>query len=146
MIIMDQIDTVWVVEQGSYSDYRVVGVFTEKRYAQVIADQVNKIGADEATVAEWPLNPCIEDLNAGRVQFNVRMQRDGTVEDVTPREFLKCENTTVAIWQRTRVLIYAGTGVPDCLTACVWATDQQHAVKIVNERRAQMIAQGAWPV
>jgi len=32
---------VWVVEEGEYSDYRVVGVFSSKENAQLIADAVN---------------------------------------------------------------------------------------------------------
>jgi len=32
----------WVVEQGEYSDYRVVGVFTSKANAQVVADAINR--------------------------------------------------------------------------------------------------------
>jgi hypothetical protein len=37
-----------------------------------------------------------------------------------------------------------GKGIPDALQADVWAKNEQHAVKIVNEKRAQMIANGEW--
>lgn len=33
--------TIWVVEQGEYSDYRVVGVFSSQESAQVVADKLN---------------------------------------------------------------------------------------------------------
>jgi hypothetical protein len=37
--------TVWVIEQGSYSDYRVVGVFTSRENAKRVADAI--IGAED---------------------------------------------------------------------------------------------------
>lgn len=137
---------VWVVEQGEYSDYRVVGVFSSRENAQLVADAINgeRVACD-ATVAEWLMDPAVADLNAGRRPFVVHMLRDGTVE--------RCEAWQITgyelagkfdIWRRSEALAYAGTDKPDCLSATVWATDAEHAVKIVNEKRVQMIASGEW--
>lgn len=145
---MEKQKTVWVVEHGRYSDYRVVGVFSSKRNATLVADAIN--AGDNwsagATVDEWPIDPAVDALNAGHSQFIVTMRRDGTTE--------RCEKWEtssyyiaghVEIWRRSTAPAYAGTGVEDCLSATVWAKDEAHAVKIVNEKRVQMIASGEWP-
>lgn len=137
--------TVWVIEAGSYSDYRVVGVFTSEKNAQLVADYCNRPGSygDKATVAEWSLDPIVAELNAGRRQYNVCMLRDGTVERCNENEGGSYDlEGSVSIWQRTKAPAYAGKGVPDAMTATVWAKDSKHAVKIVNEHRAQWIAAG----
>jgi len=73
--------TVWVVEQGEYSDYRVVGVFTTEARAKAVADMVNgPERAYDASVSEWPLDPGSEDLEMGRSMYLVRMLRDGTID------------------------------------------------------------------
>lgn len=137
--------TVWVVERGSYSDYHVVGVFSTREHAQRIADLVNTY-YDEATVAEWPMDPAISDLMAGRRQYRVLMLRDGAVEG----DVLACEidphvlGESVRIWPRSSAPAYIGKGVPDCLDATVWATDATHAVKIANEHRVRFIEAGEW--
>lgn len=55
--------TVWVIEQGSYSDYRVVGVFSSEANAKFIADAINVAESyDKATIAEWSLDPAVDEL------------------------------------------------------------------------------------
>lgn len=139
--------TVWVVEEGEYSDYRVVGVFSSKEYAQQIADVINGTGGyRDATVAEWPLDPAVHELRQGFKRFVVDMRKDGTVE--------RCEQQTISgyqlsgdvhIWRRTQAPAFRGNpDKPDVLQAEVWAEDETHAVKIANEHRTQKIASGEW--
>lgn len=137
----------WVIEKGSYSDYRVVGIYTTKAKAERVAEAINVSGQnyDHATVAEWPLDPGFDAINQGRKPFSITMLRDGEVEAVN-----KCEVTSYnigdeySIWKRTEAPAYKGKGVPDALNATVWARNEKHAIKIAGERRAQMIATGAW--
>lgn len=146
---MTDAKTVWVVEQGEYSDYRVVGVFSSKAFAQQIADAINAPTEDRvwspATIAEWPLNPAVSELRAGFMLFMVWMLEDGTVE--------RCEKEEVSgyrlagevrMWRRTLAPAYAGKGIPDLLQATVWAKDGLHAIKIANEHRTRLIASGEW--
>ena len=85
--------TVWVVEKGSYSDYAVVGVFTSKEFAQQIADAINKpddedsYHGEDATIAEWPLNPAVKELRNGLTQYLIHMLEDGTVERAVKQDF-----------------------------------------------------------
>ena len=138
---------IWVVEQGSYSDYRVVGVFTSKANAQIVVDKLKSAEYyyDEPTIAEWPLNPAVEELNAGLDHWRVLMLKDGTTErcDKSDMPSYNIEGST-QIWRRSTAPAYKGQGVQDALDATVWATDAKHAVKIVNEQRIQMIAGGQW--
>jgi hypothetical protein len=141
--------TVWVVEQGEYSDYRVVGVFTSKAHAHVVADAINAphedTGAYVATVAEWPLDPAVEELRQGFVPYFVLMLKDGTVERCTQQSVDGYDVAgSVRIWRRAHAPAYVGKGIADALQAQVWAKDEQHAIKIANEHRARLIASGEW--
>jgi hypothetical protein len=75
---------VWVIEQGSYSDYRVVGVYSSKKNAQLVCDAINsgERRYDEATVAKWPVDQSVLEVSRGYKRFIVTMLRDGTVERI----------------------------------------------------------------
>lgn len=130
--------SVWVIEAGEYSDYQVVGVFSTRENAELVASAIGY-----GSIAEWDLDPGVDGLRQGHPRFRVLMLRDGSVESVEVQEGWNAE--TFYVWPRSREPIYAGKGIPDALNAWVWARDEKHAVKIVNEKRAQMIANGEWP-
>ena len=126
-------NTIWVVEKGSYSDYRVVGVFSSKENAQRVADYV---GGD---VAEWPLDPWADELNQGRSAYYVSMYRDGDILTIYRDKDLYRHDSDRPI------LIHSARTKKTYIAGHVFATDEQHAIKIVNEIRAQRIAEGSWP-
>lgn len=148
--------TIFVVEQGEYSDYlrlkyhgRVTGVFSTRENAQKIADAINVSdnGYSEATVAEWPLDPGIEELNQGMHLYYVVMQKDGTIDRCERQNALNGYdlNGEIRMWHKTKSIAYKNDkNVQDVMTATVWASDDVHAVKIVNEHRTQFIADGRW--
>lgn len=140
------IQTIWVVEQGEYSDYRVVGVFSSKEDAQQIADAINDNTSDKATVAEWPLNPAVNELRQGFTPYLVDMREDGTVERCEQWEISGYEIAGYTqMWRRTQAPAYRGNpDKPDVLQTLIWAKDADHAVKITNEHRTRMIATGEW--
>lgn len=141
--------TIWVVEKGGYSDYSVLGLFTSKERAQTICDYVNgkhAPGGDyAATIAEWPLDPAIDELAQGMTMWNVHMDKNGNVEraaNIISTDF----DSDAHIWARRTAPYYVGRGDQYCnlMVASVWAKDQKHAIKIVNEKRAEWIAMGKW--
>jgi hypothetical protein len=141
--------SVWVVEKGSYSDYRVVGVFSSKENAERIRDYINTPPEDgyiydDATVAEWPLDPGVDALNQGLSRWSVGMLKNGEVERVAPYKYRDELRDEMREWEREEALAYRGKGVPNVLSATVWASDEKHAIKIVNEHRIQMLALGQW--
>ncbi len=126
-------ETVWVVEQGEYSDYHIVGVFSSSANAQQIADAVNTTPyGDRATVAEWPLDPLVTQLQQGLLFYRVDMQRNGTVDGVELRGM--DERDLAGEFE-----VYGNV-----LYATAWAKDEQHAIKITNEHRTRLIATGEW--
>jgi hypothetical protein len=135
--------SVWVIERGSYSDYGVLGVFSTEANARLIAARINKGGGEKATVSEWPLDPAIADLAAGRKKYSVRMEFDGSVlEPPVRRKDDLWGETYFSVWERSTATAYKGQGSHDVLQGMVWAKTPVHAVKIVNEQRLMRIASG----
>lgn len=124
---------IWVVEKGSYSDYRVVGVYTSEENAKKVCDFLNASDPyDEATFAEWPLDPAVTELNQGLKQYLVHIKKDGEVSHCEPWDAVSSYlSGSVSRWKEVMIAI-------------VWATDEKHAVKIANEKRAEWIALGKW--
>jgi hypothetical protein len=140
------VKTVFAIEQGCYSDYRVVGVYSSREAAERVCEVVNAATSyEKATVEEWPLNPGFDGINAGHKQFRVFMHRDGSVESAELYELIghQLEDYTT-ILRRSQHPSTHGRNAKDVLLAIVWAKDAHHAIKIVNERRGQMIAMGEW--
>ena len=52
--------SVWVIEEGEYSDYHVVGVYDSRESAETILASLPD--DDRPTIAEWPLNPCLDEV------------------------------------------------------------------------------------
>jgi hypothetical protein len=139
--------SVFVIEEGDYSDYRVVGVFSTREKAEIVLSQLAKREyGSEAEISEWPLNPGVAALSKGWLLWLVWMERDGTVEKCEQRELSAYDLGTdaVSLWRRSEAPAYRGRGVKDVLNASVFAKDSRHAVKIVNEIRAQWIAENKW--
>jgi hypothetical protein len=135
---------VWVIEQGAYSNYRVVGVFSSKANADLVAKAVNgSDNYDEAKVSKWELDPAVSELNAGLSMFYVTMAKDGTTERAAAAGLVSYYiSGEMSVWKRSEAPAYKGKNVQDAVNCTVWAKDGKHAVKIANEFRTQMIALG----
>ena len=117
--------TVWVIEEGEYSDYHIVGIFETEDSAREV-QQFIKSGY----VSEWSLNPATDQLRAGLERHHVQMYRDGRV--FYARKDFNIEDRDAWIAPDGRLI------------DTVWAASYQHAIKIVNEKRTKMIAEGLW--
>jgi hypothetical protein len=138
--------TVWVIERGEYSDYRVMGVFSSKENAERVAEAINAADSySTATIAEWQLDPVVGELAKGFKPYYVRMHKDGQVESVRPSSMWTYEmGGRVNEWEREEAPAYKGAGLPNLLCVDTWARDEKHAVKIANEHRIQWLALGKW--
>jgi hypothetical protein len=136
--------SVWIVEKNVYSDYHVVGIFSSRANAQLVADRINDSEEDtsyKATIAKRPLNPSVAELHAGLLFYLVTMRFDGTVERCDLRDLnTYMPQGEARVWRRSKAPFYKEKNIPDVLLIEVWATDPTHAVKIANERRAAMKA------
>ena len=123
---------VYVLEAGAYSGRHVVAVFSTKEKAEEVSRKIDgDMYQDEPTVTEYEVDELAEEVRQGMESFYVRMNKSGTanVEKVSLRK----------PW----ISYYHGYGCQeDFIAAVVWAKDEAHAVKIVNERRVQAIAEG----
>jgi hypothetical protein len=77
----------------------------------------------------------------GRRPFRVAMRRDGELLDCAALEFYDIDPPDPSV-----EIFNAGDGLlRSWFRVWAWATDEKHAVKIANERRAQLIASNEWP-
>lgn len=131
--------TVYIVTEGSYSDYHIIAVFDSAKKAQDFIDAYVPGGEIE----KFELNPCELELREGWKYYCVEMERDGSAHVRTDgaldyiKEAMQNESNLV--------LRHSGNNVfRTALETYCLAKDEQHAIKIANERRAQLIASGEW--
>lgn len=150
-------DTVWVVEEGSYSDYHVVGVFSTQENAQLVWDAIKACEHNYLNdgPTRWALDPLVDQLRTGLRYYVVGMLRDGITEfcrlvDVfsdqktqlpKPQVFTLIRRSEWGVEPRSQ---YYPNSWPDYLDAHVWAKDAQGAIKATNEHRTMMIASREW--
>jgi hypothetical protein len=120
--------TAYLVTTGEYSDYRVEAVFTTREGAERLAAKYPKDHAsvEERTLDEYPEYP--EGLLRYRVQFD--MDGNSWARHVDPDAGFNDECNP-------------GGDDKSMATWC-WANSEEHAIKIANERRAKVIANGFW--
>ena len=68
----------WIIEQGCYSDYRVVGIFSTKENAEKQMARIKQdYEYDQPSIEERWLDPGIDELNQGLSQYIVGFDGDG---------------------------------------------------------------------
>lgn len=118
----------WIIEQGCYSDYRVVGIFSTKENAEkALAHMKQKEFSDydEPEINERFLDPCIEELNQGLFQFEVRITKEGI--EVLIKKEIDAEDFHWTVGDYYNV----------------WARDEAHAIKIASEKHTRHLAEKA---
>lgn len=136
---------IYAVSSGSYSGYRIDAIFSSRKLAEEFISLVKH--DDYNGVEEYQLDPPAADLiKRGYSVWRVLMLKDGTTEriDRTENNKYDVENIGHTLWERTKAAAYQKKGLPDILTSNVWAKTGKQAVKIVNEKRKQMIVEGKW--
>ena len=124
---------IFVVTQGCYSDYKIVAVCSNKKFAQKVVDEVSS-KYDKVEIEEFDLDPAQDQLNQGFSVYQVRIKRDGTVLNAE-------KNNSVYVFGDTQGFVdwyWQGQQIEQLVIYC-WARDQEHAIKIANERRIQVI-------
>lgn len=123
---------IYVVTQGEYSDYHIIGVFLDKAKADALAAH-NKSHYDTMTVEEYDTadTPWEQMTKAGGLPFHVYIDiESGTVRSVELKTHMLFEPTDNI--RTTEQLDYTGKVL---FINNIMARDEQHAVKIANERR-----------
>jgi hypothetical protein len=123
------IKTAYVVTEGEYSDYSVVGVFLDKVLADKYVEAANGKSGWYFQVEEFPLD--VPKINW--TWTRVRMSKSGDVVE-TERKYPSLSDT--AFWN--------GFDDYNNLMWCVNTEDVKRAVKVTNEKRVQFIVSEIW--
>jgi len=134
---------IYVVTHGDYSDYHICGIFDNQENAEAYREWHQFY-----EVEEYPLNPSLPVMRKGYNLYEVCMWRNGYISNIEIR------HEPASIEEQTKLNHYPvsgpvanGTGAEPawCLQGVVLAYNKEHAAKITNEKRAQLITANAWP-
>ena len=126
--------TIYIVTQGSYSDYHIVSVFSTRALAEKFIElQPTESHYDKLEIEEYWIDRSKKQIKSGTQMYYITMHRDGTSE-VELADFGDEKIDLVKMYRQTEVV----------LRCRVYAKSEAHAVKIANEKRAQLIASGEW--
>jgi hypothetical protein len=131
---------VWVVMSGEYSDTTFQAVFSTKELADEFIERMNNANGGYSQYWLWDddghdLDEHLPQMRDGFRFYQVSMKKDGssTVKD-------KGEGLTdTETWSR-----FDSCVSPKLIVTCR-AKDKEHAAKIANEKRVQLIAANEWP-
>jgi hypothetical protein len=123
---------VYVITSGTYSEYKIEAVFTAKPLAEAYA----KYFGEDARIEEWPLDAPFEI----RGVCSVSMTRDGRASTYKTH----VDDPKDLGFQYYTRLTGNPYAPPDLLQWVVETDDEQRAIKVVNEKRAIILAHGAW--
>lgn len=137
----------YVLTAGEYSDYRIKGVYSTREKAESVKVHVE----DANDIEEYELDVMLE-VPDGHSLFSINMKEDGTVFDPWGRnnispglpdgvEILPVEKLFYLKFDGSSDAVYYAYQ-PRTAYRCFYviAKDSTHAIKIANERRAQLIA------
>jgi hypothetical protein len=116
---------VYVVTTGEYSDYSIRAIFSKRELAQEYIDTKK-----DGSIGEYTLDPI---KNTAPIIY-IRMTKEGNVED-----FWKDDESYTEHKYGFRCF--------DVSKNLVWSVrtkNEQHATKVVNEKRIQILAHDIW--
>ena len=128
---------IYVITQGTYSDYRIRAVVTDEKQAEKLAKMYTDL-FDEAEVEVYETDDytdALKNFDDSRLPFKVGFTFGGDVHSVVRHGF-DYFKPRVAVVQTSRTLhldeVY--------LAVYLYAPDEEAAVKIAAEKRAEFLA------
>lgn len=138
---------VWLVTQGSYSDYRVLAAFSSRALADACKELIRGDEFDSTDVEEFPLDPPEPPHPPGLFPYTVGMARDGRVGYAhrdSQAGFAELRKFDADGYMPQNFVILGDKDYTYGMSFTMWAADAEHAIKIANERRAALVASGLW--
>ncbi len=123
---------IYIVLTGEYSDCYPRGVYSTEEKAKE-AEKYYYGDIEEFELDVLPKYP------EGLLYYSVGMQKTGNIDPCR----CDAEESIVVGGYMNSGLGFFDKG-PEVYRLHVWAKDKQHAAKIANEKRTQMIATGKW--
>jgi len=131
--------TIYIITSGEYSDYGIRAVFTDKALADAYINMYGNTGYyNDMSIEEWEADRFAEEMRQGHAIYRVQIWKSGDLYNCERDASLPDAQTTIGIvrWANNQEL----------LTTIVIAKDEQHAIKVANERRTRLIAENEWKV
>jgi hypothetical protein len=116
---------VYITHKGEYSDYHIVGVYSTEENAKAAIDA--GFGDD---FFDTEIDKGVDQIKQGLKSFKVNMFSDGSEADAGISSDIPCNDFAYYLYPDDRKW---------CYFTC-WAKDKKHAIKIMNEKRIQKIA------
>jgi len=124
--------TIYVVTTGTYSDYKIDSVFDSKELAQSYIDSFSTSGWYKMSIEEFKLNPFEKQVKEGYLPYFLRMTKEGKCTQI---------NICDSSFELGEKPFF---DVDDKICHKIFAKDEKHAIKILNEIRAQLVATNKW--
>jgi hypothetical protein len=125
---------IYLVSDGEYSDYTVLGLYSTKEKAEEAQLLYTAEYIEEFELDAIPPHP------PGELRWSVHMKDNGDVPFVhqfpAKDEYVPFESGRMLFegrWPKT-----------DGRFMYLWARDKEHAIKIASEKRREMIVSGEW--
>ncbi len=124
----------YIVTSGSYSDYKIEAVFLKKKDAEKYIYNLHGDCAyeDPPEIEEWDIG---ENVKKKRPYWFGAMNRDGSIRVIHPTGNVKDEYIEFN---------YHPLAEYTYISFTIDAKSKEHAIKIINEKRVQIIASGMW--
>jgi hypothetical protein len=124
--------TIYAVTSGEYSDYGIDSLFDSQELAQSYIDSFNADEYDKMKIEEFKLNPFEKQIKKGCLPYFLRMTKEGECTEI------EITSSSHGFGDEPRFDIEKN------IYHHVFAKDEKHAVKILNEIRVQYIAMNKW--
>lgn len=123
---MSESKKVYVITKGAYSDYHICAVAATKEIAEKLQKIYSEDSWNDAIIEEYDLNGARDDV---RVFYDVTFKDD---------RVSACFNE---YGEKESIYFFKGNKwQSDCMIVCVKARDEDHAIKIAQDRRAEYLA------
>jgi hypothetical protein len=128
---------IYVVTAGEYSDYHIVGVFDDGALAHEFVERQNKAhGHDWGNVEEYLINELAPFMD--NQEWKVWFDKDGNIERIEPTYISERPDDAGAIVSDIYYQLHRAV-----LVRSIIAPDEEHAIKIAGDIRAQFLAHKA---
>lgn len=126
---------VYCSTMGEYSSYRIIAVFSKKEDAIKCQEAMEP----DNDIVEYELDQFPRAYRDGFMAFRVWMYRNGDNNvGLDDSESDDTEEISVQFWS------WESAPKNEGIYARIYAKSKEHATKIANEKRAELIASGEW--
>ena len=126
-------DTIYIVTSGSYSDYGIRAVFDSKELAQKFIDKSSFDEYDPWGIEEYEINPNKDKIMNEYFYYFVRMEKNGNCKEVYKSRYFD-----------GKIGVVHGFDVHTAMCCNMYAKNDEHAIKIANEKRMEVLALNKW--